>query len=325
MATILMTGEELARRHLDVARNHKTIYGYAMYGWQITDKTIATKKAQNLNGWYTAEHVNTLKAVANQSPPVWGFDCVNLTKGILWGWTGDESKTYGGATHAAKGVPDTNANGMINRCKEVSSDFSHIEIGEGLWLEGHWGMYVGNGLAVECTGRWENGVQITAVHNLGKKSGYNGRYWTKHGKLPWIAYSGEADTVEPEIINLGDRTIRKGTQGTDVKELQELLLKAGYALPKFGADGDCGTETVTAIKLFQTNQGLEVDGEAGTNTIAALRAMTETSSGADAPPSPEGKAAPANPAELLTVILYDVGPADAETLLKHWRGEIAKG
>ena len=81
-----------------------------------------------MNGWYTIAHVAELKKVANQIPPVWGFDCVNLTKGILWGWIGDPNDIYGGARYCTNGVPDTNANGMIGRCKEVSTDFSHIEV-----------------------------------------------------------------------------------------------------------------------------------------------------------------------------------------------------
>ena len=72
----------------------------------------------------------------------------------------------------------------------VSTDFSNVAVGEALWCEGHIGVYIGNGLGVECTPRWDNKVQITAVANIGKKSGYNARTWTKHGKLPYIEYDG---------------------------------------------------------------------------------------------------------------------------------------
>lgn len=307
MAKILFTKQQIAERHLDVARNYKTIYMYAAYLWQVTDESIRIKSAQNLQGWYTKTHIEGLRAVANRTPPVWGADCVNLTKGILWGWTGDESKKYGGAVHGSNGVPDTNANGMIQRCYDVSSDFSHIEVGEGLWLEGHWGLYVGNGLAVECTGRWDNGVQITSVWNLGKKTGFNGRYWTKHGKLPWVDYDGKADDIEPEKITLGSRVIKKGTQGSDVKELQEDLMKLGYDLPKYGADGECGKETVNAIKLFQDDHDLEADGEAGRDTIAAIRKTLDA------------QTAPANPAEpRYTITIHHVPQEEADAMKKRW-------
>ena len=307
MAKILFTKAQIAERHLDVARNFKTIYMYACYGWQVTSDTIAVKAKQNLNGWYTQAHIAGLKEVANEHPPVWGFDCVNTTKGLLWGWTGDADKKYGGAVHGAHGVPDYNANNFFKLCKDQSADFSKIEIGEGLWMDGHWGLYVGDGKAVECTGRWDNGVQITSVWNLGKKPGFNGRYWTKHGKLPWVDYDGKADSVEPEKIELGSRVIRKGTQGTDVRELQEDLMKLGYALPKYGADGDCGTETVNAIKLFQDDYDLEADGEAGRDTIAAIRKALDT------------QTAPANPAEpRYTITICHVPQEEADAMKKRW-------
>lgn len=49
---------------------------------------------------------------------------------------------------------------------------------------------------MECSPKWENGVQITALANLGTKAGYNARKWTKWGKLPYIDYTAE-ETPEP--------------------------------------------------------------------------------------------------------------------------------
>lgn len=313
MAKIIMTAEELARRHIDTATAFKTIYMYASPGFQVTDATIKAKAAQNLNGWYTPANIAKLKAVANQQPPTWGFDCVNLTKGILWGWTGDASEVCGGTKYGANGVPDVNANGMIERCRDLSTDFSTIEVGEGLWLRGHWGLYVGDGLAVECTNRtgWKDGVQVTAVWNIGKRSGYNGRYWTKHGKLPWVQYSGQADDVEPEIIALGSRTIKKGTQGTDVKELQEDLMRLGYQLTRFGADGDCGDETAAAIEAFQTDQGLEVDGVFGPVSFEALAAAIRRLDAVwPAPADPMG--------QKYTITLHHVAQAEMDAMRKRW-------
>ena len=79
------------------------------------------------------------------------------------------------------------ANTMINLCSEVSTDFSKIEVGEAVWTNGHIGVYIGNGLAVECTPAWKNRVQITACNC--SKPGYNTRKWKKHGKLPYIDYT----------------------------------------------------------------------------------------------------------------------------------------
>ena len=69
----------------------------------------------------------------------------------------------------------------------MTTDFSKIEVGEAVWMEGHIGVYVGDGLAVECTPRWDNKVQITACNR--NVAGYNRRNWTKHGKLPYVTYT----------------------------------------------------------------------------------------------------------------------------------------
>ncbi len=111
--------------------------------------------------------------------------------GILWGWNGNASKTYGGASYAVNGVPDIGADTMITKCTGVSTTgWANMAVGEAVWLSGHIGIYIGDGLAVECTPKWENKVQITAVGNIGSKAGYNTRTWTKHGKLPYVDYTG---------------------------------------------------------------------------------------------------------------------------------------
>ena len=77
---------------------------------------------------------------------------------------------------------------IFDKCSGKTTDFSKIEVGEAVWRQGHIGVYIGDGLAVECTPAWKNCVQITAVANIGNKSVYNSRRWTKHGKLPYVTY-----------------------------------------------------------------------------------------------------------------------------------------
>lgn len=69
----------------------------------------------------------------------------------------------------------------------------------------------------------------------------------------------------------GTNIIEKGDSGESVMELQSLLIKAGYALPKYGADGDFGNETLEAVKAFQKAHGLTVDGVVNDKTLAALK------------------------------------------------------
>ena len=94
------------------------------------------------------------------------------------------------ALEVLNGVPDIGENTMIQRCQNVSTNFSALVPGEMLWLDGHAGVYIGGGLAIECTtafGSW--GVIKSAVGNIGPVSGYPTRYWTKHGKLPYVDYT----------------------------------------------------------------------------------------------------------------------------------------
>lgn len=186
----IKTAKELAAKCIAVANNHKTLYVKGCFGAPLN----ANNKARYTNNNSYNKKAERTKKINAATAGTFGFDCVCLIKGILWGWSGDTSKVYGGAVYGSNGVPDINDEQMIKVCKDVSTDFSNIQVGEVVWMSGHIGLYVGNGLAVECTPIWADGVQITAVHNIGKKSGYNGRTWTKHGKLPYVEYSTE--TVE---------------------------------------------------------------------------------------------------------------------------------
>lgn len=181
-----MTNLELKNKLLDIVNNYKTIYGMGTWGWVVTQSAIDRKKKES--SWWTSSRVKTISKVIGKN--YFMFDCVGLIKGILWGWNGS-NKIYGGAGYACNGVPDVNTEGMLAKCKNVSTNFSNVEVGEYLWMSGHCAIYIGDGLCVECTPIWKNGVQITAVANIGKKSGYNSRSWTKHGKLPYITYEKE--------------------------------------------------------------------------------------------------------------------------------------
>ena len=239
----IMTAKELVQKHIDVAENYKTIYAWGCFGFPCAQAILNEKKAQYPD-WYNANRMAMYQAKIGTGTFL--FDCVNLTKGLLWGWNGNKNAVYGGAKYAANGVPDVSADGMIALCKNVStSNWSSMVPGEGLWGPGHWGLYIGDGLAVECTPAWKNGVQITAVGNIGAKSGYNTRNWTKHGRLPWIDY-GDSSTgstaKNSEIIVCGkrypiDRQLVGGQNYFKIRDLVEILQQAGVCDLKVGNKG----------------------------------------------------------------------------------------
>ena len=103
-------------------------------------------------------------------------DCSGLIKGTLWGYP--YNGKYGNI------YPDVNANTIMSTyCYNQSSDFSKISKGEFVWMNGHIGVYIGNGKVCECSPKWENGIQIT---NL------NARNWKKHGCSRWLDYSSNS-------------------------------------------------------------------------------------------------------------------------------------
>ena len=223
---MIKTGKELAAACLDVAKNYKTLYVLGCFGAPLTGANVE-RYCNNYPYNQQANRTAMIKGRANQDPPYYGFDCVCLIKGLLWGWNGNAGKTYGGADYACNGVPDIGADQMITVCKDVSTDFSKIEVGEAVWMEGHIGIYVGDGLAVECTPKWNNCVQITACNT--SRPPYHRRDWTKHGKLPYVEYpvenveKPEAETTAPalavgDVVNFtGNRHYISANSGTGHK------------------------------------------------------------------------------------------------------------
>jgi len=169
----------------DIVDNYKTVYMWGVFGSPVTE-AIIQQKVNQYPSWYTAQRQANLRSLIGKG--YFGFDCVNLIEAVLWGWSGDSGHSYGGARYASNGVPDLDADKMFQQCREVSTDFSKIVPGEALWQPGHIGIYIGNGKAIECTTAWKNGVQITAVANMGSVAELNAHRWEKHGKLPYIQY-----------------------------------------------------------------------------------------------------------------------------------------
>ena len=61
-----------------------------------------------------------------------------------------------------------------------------------------------------------------------------------------------------------------GSSGSDVRELQQALIAAGYDVGSSGADGIFGAKTQAAVKQYQQDNGLSVDGIAGVQTQGSL-------------------------------------------------------
>lgn len=238
----MMKATELVSKAIDIAKNYKTLYVMGCFGAPMT---AANKKRYTTNHSYNKAAAR-VKMINAASEDTFGFDCVCLIKGILWGWNGDKNATYGGAKYASNNVPDLGADSMIKKCPDASTTcWDSMEVGEVVWTTGHIGIYIGDGLAVECTPKWKNCVQITAVANIGSKSGYNARTWKKHGHIPYVEYSGKTEAPASD----------KDTPSTPAsgKEVKATGVATGFDKSL------AGTYIVTAAS------GLNVRNAAGTN------------------------------------------------------------
>ena len=82
----------------------------------------------------------------------------------------------------------------------------------------------------------------------------------------------ESDKIEEtKSESLGDRVLKYGCEGTDVKLMQEMLLKLGYDLGAWGCDGDFGDCTELALKAFQVMASIEASGVCDQATLEALQ------------------------------------------------------
>lgn len=211
---VKMESKTFVSKLIDIAKNYKTLYVMGCFGAPLQGASV-DRYCNNHKYNKQPTRTSMIKSAANQNPPVYGFDCVCLIKGVLWGWSGNSRHVYGGARYNTNGVPDLDANCFFNKCIDRNNkNWSDMIPGEAVWCQGHIGVYIGDGLAVECTPNWANKVQITAVGNMGSKNGYKTRTWTKHGRLPWIDYS-DAEAPKPEIdlnLSIGDIVIFSGTK-----------------------------------------------------------------------------------------------------------------
>ncbi len=112
-------------------------------------------------------------------------DCVGLVKGYCWFDPETQSIGYG-----LNGMPDIGTEQMIQWCDEKGSMDTMPEIpGLLLWMNGHVGIYIGDGYAIEAMGT-HHGVVKTQVA---------GRGWKLWGKIPSIEYIEEAQETEPTV------------------------------------------------------------------------------------------------------------------------------
>ena len=235
---------------LKAAANCKTLYVKGGFGLTLNAKG----KQRAIDSYeYNKKRAAKINAMPNDS---FGFDCCGSIKGVIWGFSGDPKKTYGGAVYKSNNMPDVTEKGLIDMCSERSKDLNNIMPGEILYMKGHCGVYIGNGRVIESTPSGKDGLQETAI---------SFQKWTEHGKLtPHITYGQPG--VSAHII--AKPTLRVGSRGMQVDYLQMNLNALGALLD---VDGQFGNLTQRAVMRFQEKYKLQIDGIYGPKSYAKMR------------------------------------------------------
>lgn len=143
-------------------------------------------------------------------------DCVNLYKSLLNGYD-ISNRTPGYFQGNLSNTGDVDGWTLLNKCSDVSTDFSKLKNGEPRLLymvhgkDWHVGGFVGEFQkygrtynVVECTAAWNAGILFSWVDSKGNryksKGGEARSSWTHHGLMnPWVDYREES--YPPYIYN----------------------------------------------------------------------------------------------------------------------------
>lgn len=249
------------------------VYWYGTCGYQCTT-SLLNSKARQYPDHYGDDRMATYKKHIAAGKVA--SDCIGLFKSYAWD-KDEDIETVGGA-YGSNGHPDYGARQALAKCKVKGGIATMPEIpGLAVWTKtgGHIGVYVGGGRVVELRG----------FAYGSKRPKLEDRSFVTWGLYPFVEYTPEQVAIAEKAAGAtvkadGTRpTLRKGDMGAAVKELQELLLAAGCTLPNYGADGSYGTETVKAVKAYQTANSLTPDGICGPLTWAKLDTIKDSTSG----------------------------------------------
>lgn len=175
-------------------------YWYGTFGNTASASLYQAKKKQ-YPAYYTAEDFSTQYGQRVH-------DCVGLIKGYLWSETPTSTPKYNSAQ-------DVSANGMRGKCK-VSGDINTMPeiIGLLVFMQGHVGVYIGNGEVIEARGH-AYGVVKTRLKD---------RPWKWWGECPYIEY----EKSQPKLsIDEVARQVIEGKWGNGLDRVKRLT-DAGY-------------------------------------------------------------------------------------------------
>lgn len=177
---------------------------------------------------------------------------------------------------------------LLKRAKalDIPAAISSVSWGIGQVMGAHW-QWLGYSSASDFENKVRSGFigQLTAMTLFLERSGiiphlkrgdwsavariYNGKDYAKGGYDKKMRANYESLT-SIKVIPTSSGMLRAGSKGAGVRELQKLLVRAGYSLD---VDADYGPSTEKAVRNYQKNNGLEIDGVAGPATMKSLQRL----------------------------------------------------
>ena len=234
------------------------------------DLSVTTcKSSWKTTGYYYTQYTGKQREQAlkwrEKSTRVW--DCNGMAEGIYEIWSGvriDSKARYNyaqwcsvkgtGIIPAAKRVPGAAVFWSDNKAENIH----HVAY---LWKPVTEGKPDGDWYLIEARGVMYGVVKSKLLSRKPNFWGYMDKYYD---------YSNTVTEVPPQVSNDAPTGIKYGDEGADVQDMQRKLMRLGYDLPKWGADGEFGSETLKALQDFQQDNGLAVTGVYDAATQAAV-------------------------------------------------------
>lgn len=238
----------------------------------IMGATGQDPKKWGANSWWFTQYSGSKKLQAlywrEHCARVW--DCNGLAEGIYKDYCGVDINTYArmnyatwcgvkgkGSVPAAYRVP-----GTAVFWGTTAADIHHVAYLYKPVREGH---PEGDWYIIEARGVMYGVVMSRLEQRAPGYWGLMDKYFDYSTVL-----AGGATEANAAVLHLGDRLLRNGSEGEDVRELQTALIELGYDCGRWGIDGEYGDATEIAVKAFQRDHHLEVDGIAGPITVTAI-------------------------------------------------------